>query len=42
LASSLGFVQLPGLYWPILLLTLFGYMGLTQIIKVFLLRKHWI
>jgi Mg2+-importing ATPase len=42
LASSLGFVTLPGMYWPILLLTLLGYMSLTQIIKVFLLRKHWI
>ena len=42
LASSLGFVRLPGLYWPILLVTLLGYMGLTQITKVSLLRKHWI
>jgi hypothetical protein len=30
------------MYWPILVLTLLGYMGLTQIIKVWLLRKHWI
>lgn len=42
MASALGFARLPGLYWPILLLTLFGYMGLTQIIKVWLLRKQWI
>jgi Mg2+-importing ATPase len=42
LASSLGLVHLPGLYWPILLLTLFAYMALTQVIKVWLLRKHWI
>jgi len=42
LSSALGFARLPGLYWPILLLTLFGYMGLTQIIKVRLLRKAWI
>ncbi len=42
LASSLGLVHLPGLYWPILLLTLASYVGLTQIIKVWLLRKHWI
>jgi P-type Mg2+ transporter len=41
-ASSLGFTHLPGLYWPILLLTLFSYVGLTQIIKVWLLRKQWI
>jgi Mg2+-importing ATPase len=42
MAAALGFARLPGLYWPILLATLLGYMGLTQIIKVFLLRKHWI
>jgi len=42
LASALGFTHLPRMYWPILMLTLLGYMGLTQIIKVWLLRKHWI
>jgi Mg2+-importing ATPase len=42
MASALGFAQLPGLYWPILMLTLVGYMGLMQLIKVGLLRKHWI
>ncbi|MGP0073210.1 MAG: magnesium-translocating P-type ATPase [Bryobacteraceae bacterium] len=42
LASSLGLVHLPGLYWPILLLTLLSYMILTQVIKVWLLRKQWI
>ena len=42
LASALGFTRLPGMYWPILMLTLLGYMGLTQIIKVALLRKEWI
>jgi Mg2+-importing ATPase len=42
LASALGFTPLPGLYWPILLLTLLGYMILTQVIKVSLLRMHWI
>jgi Mg2+-importing ATPase len=42
LASALGFTHLPRLYWPILALTLLGYMGLTQIIKVWLLRKQWI
>ncbi len=41
-ASSLGFTPLPALYWPILLLTLSGYMGLTQLTKVWLLRKGWI
>jgi Mg2+-importing ATPase len=42
LASALGFTHLPGLYWPILMLTLLSYMGLTQIIKVWLLSRHWI
>jgi Mg2+-importing ATPase len=41
-ASSLGFAQLPRMYWPILMLTLVAYMGLTQAIKVWLLRKKWI
>ncbi|HVB56748.1 MAG TPA: magnesium-translocating P-type ATPase [Candidatus Acidoferrales bacterium] len=42
LASALGFTHLPRLYWPILLLTLLGYVGLTQIVKVWLLRRDWI
>jgi P-type Mg2+ transporter len=42
LSSALGFTHLPRLYWPILMLTLLGYVGLTQTIKVWLLRKHWI
>jgi Mg2+-importing ATPase len=41
-ASALGFTALPRLYWPILALTLLAYMGLTQTIKVWLLRKKWI
>jgi Mg2+-importing ATPase len=41
-AAALGFTQLPWLYWPILLATLFGYLGLTQLIKMWLLRKRWI
>ena len=42
LASSLGLVHLPGLYWPILMLTLLAYAGLTQSVKVWLLRRKWI
>ena len=42
LAGPLGLTYLPPLYWLILLLTLLGYMSLTQIIKVWLLRKKWI
>jgi Mg2+-importing ATPase len=42
LARALGLTSLPGLYWPVLMLTLLAYMSLTQGIKVWLLRKHWI
>jgi len=42
LASSLGLAHLPGLYWPILMATLLCYVGLTQLTKVWLLRKKWI
>jgi Mg2+-importing ATPase len=42
LASSLGLAHLPGLYWPILMVTLLCYVGLTQLAKVWLLRKKWI
>jgi Mg2+-importing ATPase len=42
LAASLGFTELPALYWPILLLTLLCYVVLTQIVKTVLLRRKWI
>jgi Mg2+-importing ATPase len=42
LGSWLGFVPLPGPYWPLLLLTLLLYCLLTQAVKVWLLRKAWI
>jgi Mg2+-importing ATPase len=38
----LGFTPLPGLYWPLLVLTLFCYVVLTQVVKVWLVRKAWI
>lgn len=38
----LGFTPLPGLYWPILALTLFGYVLLTQAVKSWLLGKGWV
>jgi Mg2+-importing ATPase len=41
-ATALGFVPLPGLYWPFLLLTMFCYVGLTQMIKMWLIRKAWV
>jgi Mg2+-importing ATPase len=42
LASSLGLAHLPGLYWPILMGTLLYYVGITQLTKVWLLRKKWV
>jgi P-type Mg2+ transporter len=42
IASSLGFTHLPPMYWPILMVTLLAYMGLTQLTKVWLLRMKWI
>ena len=42
LAAYLGFVPLPPLYWLLLLLTLVCYVALTQLVKVWLLRKSWI
>lgn len=42
LAPALGFVHLPPLYWPLLLLTLLLYVGLTQTVKLWLLKKSWI
>jgi Mg2+-importing ATPase len=41
-ARSFGFVPLPVLYWPLLGLTLLAYVALTQLIKVLLIRRHWI
>jgi Mg2+-importing ATPase len=38
-ASSLKLVALPPLYWPLLILTLLSYLVLTQVIKVWLIRK---
>ena len=39
---SLGFVPLPILYWPLLLITLLLYVALTQVVKVWLVRRFWI
>ncbi len=38
----LGLVPLPFHYWPLLLLTLLFYVALTQLVKVWLVRKRWI
>jgi len=42
ISSALGLTHLPPAYWPILMLTLIAYLILTQLVKVWLLRKHWI
>jgi Mg2+-importing ATPase len=42
LAPSLGLTHLPGLYWLILMATILAYAGLTQGVKVWLLRMKWI
>jgi Mg2+-importing ATPase len=42
LAATLGFVPLPGLYWLLLAATLLCYVGLTQVIKMWLIRKAWV
>jgi Mg2+-importing ATPase len=42
LGRYLGFTALPGLYWPLLGLTLVCYVLLTQGVKMWLLRLKWI
>jgi Mg2+-importing ATPase len=42
LGPVLGFTELPPLYWPLLLLTLLSYVGLTQLVKTWLYRRHWV
>ena len=42
LASYLGFVPLTWQFWPILLVTLLCYVALTQLIKMWMVRKNWI
>ncbi len=38
----LGMVPLPSLYWPMLAGTLLAYVVLTQLVKMWLVRKQWI
>jgi len=42
LGPKLGFVPLPLHYWPLLLVTLLCYVGLTQLVKTWLIRKAWV
>jgi Mg2+-importing ATPase len=39
---SLGFTPLPGLYWPLVAVSVVGYALLTQAVKTLLVRKKWI
>ncbi len=42
LGTYLGFTKLPLLYFPLLALTLLCYVILTQLVKMWLLRRKWI
>jgi Mg2+-importing ATPase len=42
MASALGMVALPPLYWLILFATMLAYVSLTQLVKMWLIRKAWI
>ena len=42
LAQYLGFVPLPWQFWPLLALTLVCYVGLTQLIKTWMVKRNWI
>ena len=42
LAAMLDLVPLPRLFWPILLATLVCYVVLTQLVKMWLIRKKWL
>jgi Mg2+-importing ATPase len=38
----LGFTPLPQSFWSLLLLTVTGYVVLTQVVKVWLIRRGWV
>ena len=40
LAGALGFVPLPSLYWPLLVAILLCYMVITQLIKIWFIRRY--
>jgi P-type Mg2+ transporter len=42
LGSYLGFTALPPLFWPLLAVTLLCYVVLTQLVKMWLLKRTWI
>ncbi len=42
IAPAFGFTPLPLLYWPLLAVTLLGYVLLTQVVKTWLFRRGWV
>ncbi|HEX3717397.1 MAG TPA: magnesium-translocating P-type ATPase [Verrucomicrobiae bacterium] len=42
LAPMLRFVPLPVMYWPFIFVTLLCYVVLTQLVKMWLIRKRWL
>jgi P-type Mg2+ transporter len=42
IGPAFGFTPLPLLYWPLLAVTLLGYILLTQLVKTWLFRKGWV
>jgi P-type Mg2+ transporter len=42
LSLMLGFVPLPGFFWPILFVTLLCYVVLTQLVKMWLIGRKWL
>lgn len=42
LAPELGLTALPRSYWPVLALTLLSYAALTEALKRWLFKRHWI
>jgi Mg2+-importing ATPase len=42
LGQYLGFAPLPWQYWPFLLVTLVCYVGLTQLIKMWMVKRNWV
>ncbi len=42
LGDYLGFTTLPPLYWPLLAISLLCYIVLTQVVKMWLLKRAWI
>jgi Mg2+-importing ATPase len=42
IGAYLGFTVLPHLYWPLLGLTLLGYVLVTQVVKTWLIARRWV